>query len=551
MPKPIVGYGERLETDLINTLIHELQFDGEDEVGHWPRLMDDALSNAAGQIKDRVAQLLSALKVEHAGGLDVTWYAGTLYDAGGLQTFISAGAGTVPNNATTMLYVSPGADVITIGPSFPANALKIATVISSAGAIQSITDHRGPSIFAPFLGSESIAQKFASLSAATTSIDTGSITSGTLDAARVPNLDASKITSGTLGVARIPDLDAGKITSGILNADRVPNLDASKITTGTLSANNLGTSGTRGATTFLRGDNTWSNSITQDILVNGLAVGRGGGGFSTNAVMGAGAGASNTIGTRLSAFGDRSAASNTTGINVSAFGKNSATLNTTGNLNSAFGANSLVSNTTGSSNSTFGADSGFSNTTGSGHCAFGASSLFSSTTGQYNSVFGTSAGYHITTGSGNIVVGSQTSGGSLSPAFQVTTENNRVVMGSTAVTNAYIQVAWTVVSDARDKTNFGAVPLGLEFVNALNPISYQYKMSRDSDEPNGAVRYGFKAQEILELEGENPVIIDADDPEKLRFNNDSLVAVLVNSIKELTAMVKDLQAEVNTLKGKA
>jgi len=31
-------------------------------------------------------------------------------------------------------------------------------------------------------------------------------------------------------------------------------------------------------------------------------------------------------------------------------------------------------------------------------------------------------------------------------------------MGSIGVTNAYVQVAWTVVSDARDKTNFGVVP---------------------------------------------------------------------------------------------
>jgi len=58
-------------------------------------------------------------------------------------------------------------------------------------------------------------------------------------------------------------------------------------------------------------------------------------------------------------------------------------------------------------------------------------------------------------------------------------------MGSTGVTNAYIQVAWTTVSDARDKTNFGVVPHGLDFVKALQPISYQFRQNRDSEETTG------------------------------------------------------------------
>lgn len=48
------------------------------------------------------------------------------------------------------------------------------------------------------------------------------ITSGTLDAARIPTLDASKIGTGTLATARIPNLDASKITSGVIDPARLP-----------------------------------------------------------------------------------------------------------------------------------------------------------------------------------------------------------------------------------------------------------------------------------------------------------------------------------------
>jgi hypothetical protein len=119
-------------------------------------------------------------------------------------------------------------------------------------------------------------------------------------------------------------------------------------------------------------------------------------------------------------------------------------------------------------------------------------------------------------------------------------------MGHTAVTNAYVKVAWTVTSDARDKTNFSSVPYGLDFVSKLEPISYQFKTSREDETPNGNVRYGFKAQDILELEGDNPVIIDNEDLESLKFNSDSLIPVLVNAIKELKAELDLLKSKVES-----
>lgn len=45
--------------------------------------------------------------------------------------------------------------------------------------------------------------------------DASAIASGTLEAARIPNLPASKIASGTLDAARIPNLPVSKVGSGI------------------------------------------------------------------------------------------------------------------------------------------------------------------------------------------------------------------------------------------------------------------------------------------------------------------------------------------------
>jgi hypothetical protein len=65
---------------------------------------------------------------------------------------------------------------------------------------------------------------------APTSIPASSITSGTLDDARIPSLAASKITSGTFDDARIPSLGAGKITSGVFARARVENVQETAFT---------------------------------------------------------------------------------------------------------------------------------------------------------------------------------------------------------------------------------------------------------------------------------------------------------------------------------
>jgi hypothetical protein len=171
------------------------------------------------------------------------------------------------------------------------------------------------------------------------------------------------------------------------------------------------------------------------------------------------------------------------------------------------------------------------------------------TTGSFNTLLGNNAGGSLSTGCANIQIGGQLSNGAWTPVFSLTNQSNRIAIGSACATNAYIQVAWTVVSDARDKTNVTALPIGLDFVNQMNPVSFQFKEDRENDVAHGPVRYGFLAQEVLELEGEKPVLIDNEDPEHLRMVNDHLNAILVNAIKELSAKNDDLAAQIAQLRG--
>jgi hypothetical protein len=115
--------------------------------------------------------------------------------------------------------------------------------------------------------------------------DAADVISGTFDAARIPNLDASKLTSGVLNSARIPALSyapvvhthsASDITSGTLDEARIPALDyaatththaASEIVSGTIDAARLG-SGTANATSFLRGDQTWSPWLPRTVRLH-------------------------------------------------------------------------------------------------------------------------------------------------------------------------------------------------------------------------------------------------------------------------------------------
>ena len=264
------------------------------------------------------------------------------------------------------------------------------------------------------------------------------------------------------------------------------------------------------------------------------------------------------------AVGHSALYSNTTGaFNTAVGGRKTLYSNTTGSYNTAVGWNAGYSNTTNGSNTYVGQSAGYYNTgsnntwigdscgalnggtaTGRNNTAIGQTAHYSMTTGSYNVALGCGAGKSITTGNGNLCIAPQDSAGNYNPVNDPSTGSNIIAMGSTGITNAYVKVSWTVTSDARDKTNIVPVTHGLSFVNQLNPVAYQFTDNRTDKNPTGDVRYGFLAQDILALEGNNPVIIDNKDEDHLKYSGESLVPVLVKAIQELNAKVTALEAKL-------
>ena len=85
---------------------------------------------------------------------------------------------------------------------------------------------------------------------------------------------------------------------------------------------------------------------------------------------------------------------------------------------------------------------------------------------------------------------------------------------------------------------------GLDFVTNLQPVKFNFKKSRENATPHGNARYGFKAQDILALEGDNPVIIDNENEDNLKYQGEALVPVLVKAIQELSTENEALKARL-------
>jgi hypothetical protein len=98
--------------------------------------------------------------------------------------------------------------------------------------------------------------------------------------------------------------------------------------------------------------------------------------------------------------------------------------------------------------------------------------------------------------------------------------------------------SYNVSSDARLKEVTGSAR-GLEVINALNPVAFNWKANGHADE-------GLLAQEVLEIVP-NAVTLGTDNYYQMDYSK--LITNLIAGMKEQQTLIEQLQAEVALLKG--
>jgi hypothetical protein len=277
-------------------------------------------------------------------------------------------------------------------------------------------------------------------------------------------------------------------------------------------------------------DVTGNARFTQDCSINSLTVGRGGGNQSSNTVLGSQALQNNTGGINNTAIGFNALQNNLSGDNT-AIGYNALQANIGGPYNVAVGSKALES-CTGQSNIAIGSSALGSNTSGSNNVAVGHIAGSGNIDGSYNTFIGYFA--HSTDSS---YINSTALG------YQATIDaSNQIVLGNGSITSLKCEVGLTIVSDRRDKSNFEPLDAGLNFINEINPVRFDWKQRGGGLE--GRKDVGFTAQDLLEVQEKTnitiPNLVDVSNPDKYCILNTQLLPVMVKAIQDLNNKNKEL-----------
>jgi hypothetical protein len=252
--------------------------------------------------------------------------------------------------------------------------------------------------------------------------------------------------------------------------------------------------------------------------------------------------------------------------------------NTTGIESCAFGLSSLGSATTGGYNTAYGRSSGTAITTGTYNTVIGHRTGDALTTGVGNTMVGADTGDRTTTGNYNVCIGYGTQTGGAGTDNSINIGHNFYVDGNVVglgKDNNYIYAnfatanTWTHNSDERLKKNVVTSTLGLNFINDLRPVTYNWKTSQEIDSSDAelvaAGRYhadknlmdsdttmhGFIAQEVksaLDTAGvANHGCWNRENNGIQGVSIEAMVIPLVKAVQELSAENEALSARITAL----
>ena len=219
-------------------------------------------------------------------------------------------------------------------------------------------------------------------------------------------------------------------------------------------------------------------------------------------------------------------------------GKDACTATTSNNGHHAFGYQALISQTSGTRNHAFGYECLESLTTSADNTAFGYEAG-DKVTGAQNTLFGSQAGSSgtddLTSGDNNTLIG-------YNAQASAATVSNEITLGNSSIATLRCQVtSITALSDKRDKENIQPSTYGLDLVNKLKPVTFDWN-TRDGAKV-GVKDLGFIAQDLQEIDNENLKLVYDNNPEKLEASYGRLVPVLVKAIQELKAEIELLKSK--------
>jgi hypothetical protein len=213
-------------------------------------------------------------------------------------------------------------------------------------------------------------------------------------------------------------------------------------------------------------------------------------------------------------------------------------------------------------------------TSGDNNVALGYNAGTAVTDGANNTHLGYQAGDTLTTGDQNIFIGALVDPSGNDAQHQIVIgyniaagEDNQVIFGkpSNTVANEFdTDNAWTQSSDVRKKKNIKDAILGLDFVNDLRPVTYEWRPNNEfpkdfaeySEENHmtlGVTMHGMIAQEVKTALDKTGVDRfggwQEDEDGCQRLSKEMFVMPLIKAVQELSAQVTTLQQELKTIKG--
>lgn len=165
---------------------------------------------------------------------------------------------------------------------------------------------------------------------------------------------------------------------------------------------------------------------------------------------------------------------------------------------------------------------------------------------------------HTTGLSGIAILGTRSSTTGLAGRFEGPVEvTGKLSVGSNPTAMAY-QLAvdgtaakssggtsWAVASDNRLKNIHGNYKKGLDEINKLRAIIFNYKNGNPLNLPSDNLEYGFIAQEVQKI---FPEAVSEMNNGYLDFNFHPILVAMVNAMKELSRKNEELKSELETIK---